>query len=290
MSDSILDIIRNSGFDRNALDREADRTGSGRVAVEKDFVISAIFMLIAELPQFSSYSRKMVFRGGTCIKKVFYPGETRFSEDLDFMGLTAKESNSFLEATNRLVGRDLGVTRFERTDVDYENDRGLDFTLYYTSVLQQMNHIGFNLSTASPLEPTPKMKVHVAPYFSESPAVLSLGINEILAEKMRALLQRRKPRDVFDVWFLIKTKGLELEKKLLRKKLQRSYDAAPLGKKKEAREYVMEDIISRIKESVTERAWSNELGGLLMRPKPARSMVVDEVCEILSQAGDMLLG
>lgn len=289
MNDDILDTIRNSSFDRNALNREADRTGSGRVAVEKDFVTSVVLMLIAELPEFSSYSRKMVFRGGTCIKKVFYPDETRFSEDLDFMGLTTEESNSFLGAINGLVRRNLGVTRFERTEVDYKNDRGLDFTLYYTSVLQQMNHIGFNLSTASPLEPTSRMKVHVAPYFSESPAVLSLGINEILAEKTRALLQRRKPRDVFDVWFLIKKKGFKLDKKLLRKKLQRSYDAAPPGKKKEAREYVMDDIVSRIKQSVTERAWSNELGGLLMRPKPARLMVVDEVGEILSQVGDMLL-
>ena len=272
MNDDILDTIRNSSFERNALDREADRTGTGRVAVEKDLVISVIFMLITELPEFSSSSRKMVFRGGTCIKKVFYPDETRFSEDLDFMGLTTEESNSFLGAINGLVRRNLGVTRSERTEVDYTNDRGLDFTLYYTSVLQQMNRIGFNLTTATPLEPTSRMKVHVAPYFSECPAVLSLGINEILAEKTRALLQRMKPRDVFDVWFLLKEKGFKLDKKLLRKKLQRSYDAAPRGKKKEAKEYVMGDIISRIRQSVTEIAWNNELGGLLMRPKPDRSV------------------
>ena len=66
------------------------------------------------------------------------------------------------------------------------------------------------------------MKVEVAPYFRESPKVLTMSINEIVAEKMRALLQRKKPRDVFDVWFLIHEKEIKLDKRLLRKKLQRS--------------------------------------------------------------------
>ena len=143
MSDDILDSIRNSSFDRNALNREADRTGSGRVAVEKDFVISVIFMLIAELPEFSSYSRKMVFRGGTCIKKVFYPDETRFSEDLDFMGLTTEESNSFLGAMNGLVRRNLGVTKFERTELDYKNERrtGFHALLHLSSAADEPHRI-----------------------------------------------------------------------------------------------------------------------------------------------------
>jgi len=284
-----LGMIRNSSFDRNALNRRADQTGSGRVAVEKDFVISVILMLIDGLPEFSPFSDRMVFRGGTCIKKVLYPDETRLSEDLDFMSLTLEESRSFLKAVDGLTGENLGVTSFERSEIEYENERGLDFILYYTSVLQQRNHITFNLSTTSPLEPVSRMRVHVAPYFSESPTVLTLGTNEIVAEKTRALLQRKKPRDVFDIWFLIKEKGIKLDTDLLRKKLQRNYDAAPFGKKKEAGAYVMSDIVARIRQSVTEKAWNNELGGLLLRPRPDRQAVIDSVCEILLRIGDISL-
>ncbi|MHB1868451.1 MAG: nucleotidyl transferase AbiEii/AbiGii toxin family protein [Nitrososphaerales archaeon] len=289
MNRDVLDIIRNSSFDRNALNQQADQTGSGRAAVEKDFVISIILMLISELPDFTSYSEKMAFRGGTCIRKVFYPDETRFSEDLDFTNLTVKESTSFLEVVNSLTGKNLGVTTFERTEIEYQNERGLDFILYYTSVLQQRNHIAFNLSTASPLEEAARMNAKVAPYFRESPKVLTLSLNEIVVEKMRALLQRKKPRDAFDVWFLIHEKGIKLDKHLLRKKLQRSYDAAPFGKKKDAGTYVMRDAASRIRQSVTEKAWNNELGGLMMRLRPERSVVVDSVCEILSQMDDISL-
>ena len=231
----------------------------------------------------------MVFRGGTCIKKVFYPDETRFSEDLDFMSLSREESRSFLKTIDGLTGKNLGVTTLERTEVEYENERGLDFILYYTSILQQRNHITFNLSSSEPLEPASKMDIHVEPYFSDGPSVLALGPSEIVAEKARALLQRKKPRDVFDIWFLVKKKRIKLDTELLRKKLQRSFDAAPFGKKTEARAYVMTNVISRIRQSVTEKAWNNELGGLLMRPKPDRQAVVDSVCEILSQIGDISL-
>ena len=220
MSKDILELVRNSSFDRNALNRRADQTGSGRTAVEKDFVISVILLLISELPEFSKYSRKMAFRGGTCIKKVYFPDETRFSEDLDFTNLTVEESSSFLEQVKRLVGRNLGVTTFERTEIEYQNERGLDFTLYYTSILQQRNHIAFNLSSATPVEEPKRMKVAVSPYFKESPKVPTMSLSEIVAEKMRALLQRKKPRDVFDIWFLIYEKGVRLDQHMLRKKLQ----------------------------------------------------------------------
>ena len=94
MNRDVLEIIRNSSFDRNALNQQADQTGSGRTPVEKDFVISIILMLISELLEFSSYTDKITFRGGTCIRKVFYPRETRFSEDLDFTNLTVEESKN----------------------------------------------------------------------------------------------------------------------------------------------------------------------------------------------------
>ena len=287
MNDDVLERIRTLSFDRNALYRHAERTGSGRGAIEKDLVISIVLAIISDSPAFSWCSDKLIFRGGTCIKKVFYPDETRFSEDIDLMGLNIEEAGLFMRSVNKLVGMNLGVTSFDSTEVQYSNERGLDFMLYYTSVLQQKDHISFNLSTAYPMERIQKRAVIVEPYLQINPSILTLGIKEILAEKTRALLQRRKPRDLFDVWFLIKNKELELDRSLLRKKLERSYAAAPFSKKEEASSYVMEDIISRIKSSVTDITWKNELGGLLMKPKPKRLVVINEICNILSSIGDI---
>jgi len=94
---------------------------------------------------------------------------------------------------------------------------------------------------------------------------------------------------VFDVWFLIKKKGLKLKEELLRRKLERSYPAAPSRKKAEASAYIMGDVITRIRETVTDAAWKNELGGLLIKPKPKRLTVIGDVCEIISSLGDIWL-
>jgi hypothetical protein len=65
----VLGRIKNSKFDRDSLNLFAEETGSGRTAVEKDFVIPILLMLISNYPKFRKFSGKMVFRGVTCIKK-----------------------------------------------------------------------------------------------------------------------------------------------------------------------------------------------------------------------------
>ena len=47
--------------------------------VEKDYVLSVVLMHLSK----SEYARKVIFKGGTAIKKVYFP-EARFSVDLDF--------------------------------------------------------------------------------------------------------------------------------------------------------------------------------------------------------------
>ena len=76
---------------------------------------------------------------------------------------------------------------------------------------------------------------------------------------------------------------------MLRKKLQRSYDAAPFGIKQHARKYTAENVVSRIKTTTTQEAWSNELGGLLLRPRPDRLAVVEGACRVVKDIGDISL-
>lgn len=47
--------------------------------LEKDYVLTVVLAIIAELPLFN----RMAFKGGTAIKKMYFPN-ARFSEDLDF--------------------------------------------------------------------------------------------------------------------------------------------------------------------------------------------------------------
>lgn len=199
MNRDIRRDIRLVRFDRNDLSRYADRIGAGKGAVEKDFVISTFLILLAFESQFTPFAEKMVFRGGTCIKKAYYPNETRFSEDLDFASLTLSEMGSFLEVLRSLVGQDLGVTNVIQVGKTYEDTRGLDIRLDYVSILGQPNHIMLNLSTNTSMKDWKRMHVDVMPYFSSlKPIIHVMDITEILAEKAWGLIQRVRPRDVYD--------------------------------------------------------------------------------------------
>lgn len=289
MSEDIQKTIRLVKFSRNDLDKYADKIGIGRGAVEKDFLISTFFLLLAYQKQFARLAEKIVFTGGTCIKKAYYPNEARFSEDLDFASLTVEEMSLFLEALEGLRGQDLGVTTINQAIRVYENSNGLDIRLSYTSVLGQPNHIMFNLRTGKTLRTPRKRKIEVSPYFTSlKPEILVMDIREILAEKLRALLQRVRPRDVFDVWFLTSKKGMRIQRVMLEEKLMRSYEAAPEEKKELATFYSHTAVISRM-EGITETAWKQELGGVLSETSPSREVIISEVSKTLKRVGDIRL-
>jgi predicted nucleotidyltransferase component of viral defense system len=290
MSEDIRKAIRLAKFDRNDLARLAARLGAGKGAVEKDFLISIFFLLLAFDKQFAQFAERAVFRGGTCIKKAYYPSETRFSEDLDFASLSLDEMTLFLGVLEGLRGQDFGVTTITQARKTFEDSRGLDISLDYTSVLGQPNHIMFNLSTSKSLRNPERRRIDVAPYFASlMPVVPVMDIEEILAEKLRALLQRVKPRDVFDVWFLVKRKMVKIDRRMLDEKLIRNYEAAPEEKKGSAAFYSHLSVIERMG-AITETAWKQELGGLLVKGFPTRPTIASEVSEILKGIGDLRVG
>lgn len=61
------------------LRRIAGRERIGLGIIERDHAITVALMALSK----TSFSDELVFKGGTAIKKIFYP-EARFSEDLDF--------------------------------------------------------------------------------------------------------------------------------------------------------------------------------------------------------------
>ena len=48
--------------------------------------------------------------------------------------------------------------------------------------------------------------------------IVSMNINEILAEKGRAVFTREKARDVYDIWFILNKKNAEKNEELINKK------------------------------------------------------------------------
>lgn len=200
--------------------------------IEKDYVLGWVLAGIAAHPV---VGKSWVFKGGTCLKKCFF--ETyRFSEDLDFT-LTNPEhlAESFLLATFNQISEWIydqsGIEvpadsiRFEV----YENPRGnssAEGRVGYRGPMQRRGdapRIKLDLTDDELLVLEPAIREVHHPY-SDKPAggiqVRCYAFEEVFAEKIRALAERERPRDLYDVVHLFRHDELRPERALVFSTLQ----------------------------------------------------------------------
>lgn len=190
----------------------ADETGLTPNVVEKDYVLGWLLAAVTANPVLSPV---WVFKGGTCLKKCYF--ETyRFSEDLDFT-LTdeAHLDESFLleqfkQISEWIYDQSGLVFPSDRMKFDvYDNPRGgksCEGKVYYESYFVKGKHslpkIKFDL-TADEVLVLPAATQPVFHAYSDMPEG---GIHtncydypEVFGEKVRALGERGRPRDLYDV-------------------------------------------------------------------------------------------
>ncbi len=181
--------------------------GLGEQVIEKDFVLGWVLWGICN---HKNTKEKWVFKGGTCIKKCYI--ETyRFSEDLDFTVKT-KESISedqlpptITEILSK-VANESGID-FSIMEPKYKRSANGMYTqvrLYYRGPLNARNpgSIILDLSASEQIATTPIFKTISHPFKDELPGkkeIQSYSFEEIFAEKIRAMGERCRPRDLYDI-------------------------------------------------------------------------------------------
>ena len=182
--------------------------------VEKDYVLGWTLAGISAHPELQD---EWVFKGGTCLKKCYF--ETyRFSEDLDF---TLRSASHIDDAFLRRVMGEVGAWIYERTGLQmpaegqsfdiFANPRGLmscqGKISYQGPVspnvsLVRWPRIKLDLTNDERLVLEP-VKVPVFHPYSDAPddgiEVLAYAYEEAFGEKVRALAERTRPRDLYDV-------------------------------------------------------------------------------------------
>lgn len=210
-------------------------------------------------------SSELAFKGGTCLK-LFY-GSNRFSEDLDFTLVKKIDVEKLIIK----AAKDLNLIGIE-TYVDKKSKRkdGFGCRLRYKGPLYNGKEISIGSIRIDVsfrrdvfLEPEVKILNHS---YSDVPVFSTpcLNLKEIAAEKVRALLTRSKPRDVYDVWFLMK-RGIEVDKNLLIRKM------SVLGKK-----------LKYKKIKIKKEEWERDLRPLLPKIISLKS-VMKEINELISR-------
>lgn len=158
-------------------------------------------------------SSQVFFKGGTAIH--FLLGALRFSEDLDFT-VTSSEGE-FLSLIN-LVFKEF-TKEGEFSFKERKTITGKRFLLTANrDILPYTTFINLDFSFREKvIQPSKSTFDTVYPVIFIS-FIYHLSSEEICAEKIRALLTRKKGRDLFDLWFLI-SKGVLIDNDLVKEKL-----------------------------------------------------------------------
>ncbi len=204
---------------RDLVDRTATRAGFYTPLMEKDYYLTFILSKINEL------SPNLIFKGGTCLNKIYYSCY-RLSEDLDFIlrlpevtatrGTRRKAMQTIknnIEAFSghlgfRLIGADQAGRNESRQYIYYFEYDAVTIPVKQTIKLEIS--LRFNPLLAPEARRIQHQYIHpfTGASLFDAGTVNCLALNEIVSEKLRAAALRKDiaPRDFYDLDFILRNK------------------------------------------------------------------------------------
>ena len=162
---------------------------------------------------------QLVFKGGTYLW--FFHGLRRFSEDLDFTLDAGSRSEEIPEKVSHGlelfgIGNSLKVTKaknalsFRISAEGPLNTQLADRCIVYVDLSMRETVV----------KETVPIKLDFPEYGLPVKHMLGMNLEEVGAEKVRAMLTRKKSRDIYDLYYLIDKKGIKFNEKLINKKME----------------------------------------------------------------------
>lgn len=191
--------------------------------IEKDYVIGWVLWGIGSDPDIG---HSWVFKGGTCLKKCYI--ETyRFSEDLDFTILPdgPERIDELVPILDRILGR-IG----EESGIDFSIARpkfkqrtsssSVEGRIYYKGPRNARTpaSIKLDLGKSEKVARPPVLRNIAHPYSDALPSparIRCYSFEELFAEKIRAMGERSRPRDLYDIINLFRRGDLQSYPKLI---------------------------------------------------------------------------
>lgn len=203
------------------------RTGLLLSTIEKDYILS---LLIWSFTQNRNLNTQWIFKGGTCLKKCYFK-DYRFSEDLDYTVIPEAPIDQAyihqeLSICSALLldhfGLIIDIGNIDISPFPDKFDRFIQIKIPYRGPLMQSGswpRIKLDITQEETIvdEPVYLPLIH---HYSDidlcSAQVKCYSLYEIFSEKLRALVERTRPRDLYDAIHLAELfKTQELKTTLL---------------------------------------------------------------------------
>jgi len=152
--------------------------------VEQDLVISRALICLYNDP---TIKHSLIFRGGTALNKLFIKPPARYSEDIDFVQKHAEPIGQTIDAIRKVLQPWLGEPKRKITERSAKLKIEINTTEHFQVLPYKLEP--FSLESE---------------WFKGSSEIAVYELEELMATKLRALYQRRKGRDLFDLWYVLR--------------------------------------------------------------------------------------
>ena len=197
------------------IQQKAVRNRVSDTQIEKDYIIS---WLLFGITQSENLSNNLIFKGGTALKKIYFP-DYRYSEDLDF---TMFEEDISFEAVLKEF-RNVSEFIYNQSRIQTEiRDQREHQIGNYRFFIHFVGPLGRNMDRSSVKVDIARDEIIIdnpirnsinSDYsdLNDNFEIQSYSIDEILSEKLRSLIQRTIPRDLYDTHYLLEVENVNLE-------------------------------------------------------------------------------
>lgn len=163
--------------------------------VEQDLIISRALVAIFSHPLLA---KGLAFRGGTALYKLHLRPAARYSEDIDLVQVEAEPAGTMMDALREVLDPWLGKPQWKQTEgrvtfvYRLDSEDAPPVRLRLKAEINSREHFSVFGFTKSPFAVDSR-------WFAGSCDIPTYELDELLGTKLRALYQRRKGRDLFDL-------------------------------------------------------------------------------------------
>jgi len=175
--------------------------------IEQDLIICRA---LCELYNDEYLSEHLAFRGGTTLNKIYLDPQPRYSEDIDLVQIKAepiKETIDKIRNALSFLGKPVVKQKAHNNTLIFRFNSEIPPIIPIRLKVEINTREHFNVLGLT----RHKFSVNNQ-WFSGSCQATTYHLEELLGTKMRALYQRRKGRDLFDLWKALSTQNVDTDK------------------------------------------------------------------------------
>ncbi|MCR6734082.1 MAG: nucleotidyl transferase AbiEii/AbiGii toxin family protein [Afipia sp.] len=175
------------------------------IQVEQDLVICRALVEIFTHPVLS---KALAFRGGTALYKLYITPAARYSEDIDLVQVSAEPAGAVMQALRSVLDPWLGAPRWKQTEgrvtfvYRFASEDTPPINMRLKVEINSREHFAVHGFKQVPFNITSR-------WFKGQCQIATYELDELLGTKLRALYQRKKGRDLFDLATALQQDGVD---------------------------------------------------------------------------------